>query len=215
MKSSYLSWFYQNKITGMVVRLANKVIGYARTSTNTQELGLEVQKKAFEYFEPNVIFWEQQSGRKEDRIELNKALKSLNEGDTLLIYNLSRLGRSSKQLVNIMSELNTKGIFLKSIQESIDTSTASGRLFYTVLAAIAEFEAESISQRTKDALARTDKQLGRPRFDKKKEQQVIRYYKNKKLRIKDIANRCNVSEKTVYNIAKKHNLSRKSGCKRI
>lgn len=186
-----------------------KIIAYARTSTNSQELGLEVQREAFLRYEPTEIYWEQESGRKENRQELNKALNSLNSGDTLLIYNLSRLGRSSKQLVTIMSELNQKEIHLKSVQENIDTSTASGRLFYTMLAAISEFEAESISQRTKEALAKTDKKLGRPKIDKKTEQRILRMYAKKELRLKDIALRCGVSEKTVYNIAKKHNLTRK------
>lgn len=191
----------------------SKVVAYARTSTGKQDLGLEVQLRAFEYFEPDEIFFEQVSGRKEDRKELAKALDMLNKGDTLVIYNLSRLGRSSRQLVNIMTELNENGIYLKSIQESIDTSTPSGRLFYTVLAGIAEFEAENISIRTKEALARTDKPLGRPKISYQKERQILRLYKNKKLRIKDIALRTDVSEKTVYTIAKKHNLSRKAACK--
>ena len=192
--------------------MSNKMIGYARTSTSGQDLGLEVQLKAFEYFEPNEIFFEQVSGRKEDRKELTKALNMLNKGDTLLVYNLSRLSRSSRQLVNLMSELNEKEIYLKSIQESIDTSTPSGRLFFTVLAGIAEFEAENISIRTKEALARTDKPLGRPKISYQKEQQILRLYQNKKLRIKDIALRTDVSEKTVYTIAKKHNLTRKAAC---
>lgn len=124
--------------------MRNKTIGYIRTSKNTQDLGLEVQRKALEKFEPDELFSEQISGRKEHRTELDKALKRLEKGDTLLIYNLARLSRSSRQLVNLMSELNEKEIYLKSIQESIDTRTASGRLFFTVLAGIAEFEAESI-----------------------------------------------------------------------
>ena len=133
--------------------MQNRTIGYIRTSKNTQDLGLEVQRKALENYEPDELFSEQISGRKEHRTELEKALNRLEKGDTLLIYNLARLSRSSRQLVNLMSELNEKEIYLKSIQESIDTRTASGRLFYTVLAGIAEFEAENISIRTKEALA--------------------------------------------------------------
>ncbi|EGP5401528.1 MAG: recombinase family protein [Enterococcus faecium] len=186
-----------------------RTIGYIRTSKNTQDLGLEVQRKALERFEPDELFSEQISGRKENRTELEKALNCLEKGDTLLIYNLSRLSRSSKQLVNLMSELNQKGIHLKSVQEAIDTSSATGRLFYTVLAAIAEFEAESISIRTKEALANSDKQLGRPPIKESKRKKIVVLYKGNHLSLKEIAEKCGVSEKTVYNIAKKEGLSRK------
>ena len=76
--------------------MANKIIGYIRTSKNTQDLGLEVQRKALENYEPDELFSEQISGRKENRTELDKALKRLEKGDTLLIYNLARLSRSSR-----------------------------------------------------------------------------------------------------------------------
>ncbi|WP_413509375.1 recombinase family protein [Carnobacterium maltaromaticum] len=187
-----------------------KIIAYIRTSTSGQDLGLEAQRQAVELFSPDNIFSEQISGRKENREELNKALKTLEKGDTLLIYNLSRLGRSSKQLVTIMTELNQKGIHLKSVQESIDTSTASGRLFYTMLAAIAEFEAENISQRTKDALAQTNKKLGRPAITPRKEHQILNLYDNRNLSLNQIAKKCSVSEKTIYNIAKKNGKTRRS-----
>lgn len=186
-----------------------KIIGYIRTSKNNQDLGLEVQRRALEKFEPDELFSEQISGRKEHRTELDKALNRLEKGDTLLIYNLSRLSRSSRQLVNLMSELNEKEIYLKSIQESIDTRTPSGRLFFTVLAGIAEFEAESISIRTKEALANTDKILGRPPIRKSKYKKIIFLYKENQLSLKEIAKKCGVSEKTVYNIAKKEGLSRR------
>ncbi len=186
-----------------------KTIGYIRTSKNNQDLGLEVQRKALENYEPDELFSEQISGRKEHRTELEKALNRLEKGDTLLIYNLARLSRSSRQLVNLMSELNEKEIYLKSIQESIDTRTASGRLFYTVLAGIAEFEAENISIRTKEALANTDRTLGRPPIKQSKRKKIIVLYKGNQLSLKEIAEKCGVSEKTVYNIAKKEGLSRK------
>ncbi len=189
--------------------MQNRTIGYIRTSKNTQDLGLEVQRKALENYEPDELFSEQISGRKEHRTELEKALNRLEKGDTLLIYNLARLSRSSRQLVNLMSELNEKEIYLKSIQESIDTRTASGRLFYTVLAGIAEFEAENISIRTKEALANTDKTLGRPPIKQSKRKKIIVLYKGNQLSLKEIAKKCGVSEKTVYNIAKKEGLSRK------
>ena len=161
-----------------------------------------MQRRALIRFEPERIYSEQVSGRKEERRELARALSSLNKGDTLLIYNLSRLSRSSKQLVNLMSELNQKGIHLKS-------SSATGRLFYTVLAAIAEFEAENISIRTKEALANSEKRLGRPPIKNNVKKKIITLYMNKELSLEEISKKCNVSVKTVYNIAKNEGLSRK------
>ncbi|ELB22657.1 MULTISPECIES: recombinase family protein [Enterococcus] len=189
--------------------MTNKVIGYIRTSTSSQDLGLEVQKKALERYKPDIIYSEKISGRKEKRIEFEKALENLETGDTLLVYNLARLSRSSKQLVNLMSELNAKGIHLKSIQESVDTKTATGRLFFTVLAAIAEFEAENISIRTKEALANSNKKLGRPKVKNNTKKKVLKLYQNKELSLNEIAEKCGVSVKTVYNLAKSEGLSRK------
>ena len=87
-----------------------KTIGYIRTSKNSQNLGVEVQKEALIRYKIDVFFIEQVSGRKENRKELDKALRELEKGDTLIIYKIDRLGRSPKQLVNIMSELQERGI---------------------------------------------------------------------------------------------------------
>lgn len=133
--------------------MPNKTIGYIRTSKNNQNLGVEVQKEALIRYNIDSYFIEQISGRKENRKELNKALESLEKGDTLVVYKIDRLGRSTKQLVNIMSELQEKGINLISIKENIDTSTPMGKVIFTILSAIAELEADYISERTKEALA--------------------------------------------------------------
>ena len=130
-----------------------KRVGYIRTSKNNQNLGVEVQKEAFNRYVIDSYFIEQISGRKENRKELNRALDILEAGDTLIIYKIDRLGRSTKQLVNIMSELQEKGINLISIKENIDTSTPMGKVIFTILSAIAELEADYISERTKEALA--------------------------------------------------------------
>lgn len=182
----------------------SKVIGYARTSTTRQDLGIEVQLEAFNYFKPNAIFKEQISGRKENREQLELALQELSEGDTLLIYKLDRLSRSTRQLVNLMAELNNKGIHLKSINDGLDTSTPNGRFMFTIMSGMAELEAEMISSRTKDALAKTDKKLGRPMTGKAKEKRVINLYQNTNLTVKDIALRVKCCSRTVYSILKRN-----------
>lgn len=82
-----------------------KKVAYVRTSTGKQTLGIEVQKEALTTYQPTHWFVEQVSGRKENRQQLNKALSILEEGDTLNVYKLDRLGRSTKQLVNLISQL--------------------------------------------------------------------------------------------------------------
>lgn len=188
------------------IKNKSKIIGYARTSTTRQDLGIEVQLESFKYFEPNMIFKEQVSGRKENREQLELALKELNEGDTLLIYKLDRLSRSTRQLVNLMTELNNKGIHLKSINDGLDTSTANGRFMFTIMSAMAELEAEMISSRTKDALAKTDKKLGRPMVKKSKEKRIINMYSNTSLTVKEIASRAKCCTRTVYAILKRNKI---------
>ncbi|WP_424349190.1 recombinase family protein [Latilactobacillus sp. 5-91] len=187
----------------------SKTIAYARTSTRKQDLGLDVQLKAFEQYQPNQIIKEQISGRKEEREGLNQVLKMLKRGDCLLIYKLDRLSRSTKQLVNLMAELNDNGIQLLSISDGLDTSTTNGRFLFTIMSGLAQMEAEMISKRTKDALAMTDKKLGRPKIDTKIQKRVSELYMNPSLSTKDIADRCNISIRTVYRIAKSRNLSRR------
>lgn len=94
----------------------NKV-AYIRTSTRKQTLEIEVQKKALKAYHPTFWFIEQVSDRKENREQLNKDLEMLEEGDTLIVYKLDRLGRSTKQLVNLISQLEQRKIYLNIITE--------------------------------------------------------------------------------------------------
>nr|WP_309148104.1 recombinase family protein [Enterococcus plantarum] len=134
-----------------------KNIAYGRTSTNKQDLGIEVQLEACKPFNPDLIFTEQVSGRKEDRKELNKALNNLETGDTFLIYRIDRLSRSVRQLINLEADLRERNINLKIIHENIDTSTTMGRLIFNILATFAEIESENTSMRTKSALQQAKK----------------------------------------------------------
>ncbi|EOS7993860.1 recombinase family protein [Enterococcus hirae] len=188
-----------------------KRVGYIRTSKNNQNLGVEVQKEAFNLYEIDSYFIEQISGRKENRKELNRALDILEAGDTLIIYKIDRLGRSTKQLVNIMSELQEKGINLISIKENIDTSTPMGKVIFTILSAIAELEADYISERTKEALAilkENGVQLGNRGLDERTINKIKKLYVETDLTQKEIAEKCDVCIKTVYNIKKRYHLTR-------
>ncbi len=134
------------------------LIGYARVSTRDQNL--ELQQEALVKAGCQKIFEDQVSGTRVDRPGLSKALEMLREHDTLVVWKLDRLGRSVKQLVDLVSELHKRGIQFQSLTDAIDTGTPSGRFFFHVMASLAEMERELIIERTRAGLE-VAKQLGR------------------------------------------------------
>jgi DNA invertase Pin-like site-specific DNA recombinase len=122
------------------------LIGYARVSTYDQNL--EMQKDALEKAGCVRIFEDKVSGVKEKRAGLEAVLDYLREGDTLVVWKLDRLGRSTQDLLKIVNEIRDKGIEFKSLQESIDTSTSGGKLIFHIFASLAEFERDVIRERT-------------------------------------------------------------------
>lgn len=126
------------------------LIGYARVSTIDQNLAL--QKDALQKAGCERIYEDEMSGSKDNRPGLNRALEMLRENDTLIVWKLDRLGRSVKSLIELVSELNEKNIHFKSLTDSIDTSTPSGRFFFNVMASLAQMERELIAERTKAGL---------------------------------------------------------------
>lgn len=126
------------------------IVGYARVSTSEQNISL--QKEELKKYGAEKIFEDKISGSKKDRPGLNKMMEMIREGDTLIIWKLDRLGRSLKNLIEFVSQLNERGIHLKSITDSIDTSTASGKFFFHIMAALAEMEGALIRERTRVGL---------------------------------------------------------------
>ena len=127
------------------------LIGYIRVSTNDQNTDL--QRNALQSANCELIFEDRISGKKSDRPGLKKALRCLQEGDTLVVWKLDRLGRSMRHLVMLTEELREKGINFRSLTDSIDTSTPMGRFFFHVMGALAEMERELIVERTRAGLA--------------------------------------------------------------
>lgn len=126
------------------------LIGYARVSTQDQNLAL--QKEALRQAGCEKVFEDKASGTRADRPGLAQALGLLRAGDTLVVWKLDRLGRSVKQLVDLVSELRERGIQFKSVTDAIDTGTASGRFFFNIMASLAEMERELIVERTRAGL---------------------------------------------------------------
>lgn len=139
----------------MVIRM---MIGYARVST--QDQNLDLQTEALTRAGCEKIYEDKISGVRAERPGLTRALEMLREGDTLVVWKLDRLGRSVKQLVDMVGELHKKGIQFKSLTDAIDTGTPAGRFFFHVMASLAEMERELIIERTRAGLDAA-KQLGR------------------------------------------------------
>jgi len=180
-------------------------IGYARVSTHEQNLDLQIDALKKEGCEK--IFEEKVSGSKTDRPELTELIKYIRPGDILVIWKLDRLGRSLKHLIDLVSELQENGIGLKSLKESIDTSTASGKLIFSIFGALAEFERDIIIERTLAGLAaaRARGRLGgrRKSLNDKEVEMLKMLSKDRNVPIKDICKRFNISRASYYNYLSK------------
>ncbi|MEB7892033.1 recombinase family protein [Hafnia alvei] len=126
-------------------------IGYIRVSTNDQNI--ELQEEALIRAKCDHIFVDKMSGTKAVRPGLKKCLKMLKRGDTLVVWKLDRLGRSAKNMIILLSELDERGIHFRSLTDSIDTSTRMGKLIFTIMSAFAEMERSLIVERTVAGLA--------------------------------------------------------------
>jgi len=178
-------------------------IGYARVST--QDQNIEMQLDALDKAGCEQIFQEKASGIKSDRPQLLAMQQILRKNDVVYIYKLDRLGRSLKHLLEIVVELEKKGVGLISLNDPIDTTTASGRLIFNIFASIAEFEKDLIRERTKSGLeaARArGRKGGRIRGISKEGQKTAilaqALYNEGKLGVKHIAKELNISKMTLY-----------------
>lgn len=176
------------------------LVGYARVST--QDQNLDLQKDALSRVGCEKIFEDVASGAKATRTGLEEALVYMREGDTLVVWKLDRLGRSLKQLIEVINHIHERKIGFKSIQESIDTTTPGGKLIFHVFGALAEFEREVIRERTLAGLhaARArGRQGGRPKMmDDKKIGMVRALMENPNHSIRDICDMVGVSRATLY-----------------
>ncbi|MGH0590405.1 recombinase family protein [Bacillus mycoides] len=154
--------------------------GYARVSTQNQSLSLQID--ALQKYKVDQIFEEKESGKKKDRPRLEELLRVLRKDDTVVVYKLDRISRSTKHLIELMECFEEKGIHFVSLQDNIDTTTAMGRFFFRMLASIAELERDIISERTKDGLTAArarGRNGGRPKVDLKKIELAIKMYESK------------------------------------
>ena len=136
------------------------------------------------------------------QVGLERALDSLREGDTLVVWRLDRLGRSLKDLIELVGELERKGVALRSLQEAIDTTSPGGKLIFHVFGALAEFERNLIRDRTQAGLAaaRTrGRQGGRPQsLDAEKRKMVVKLYREGNHTVQEVGRLVGVSKPTLY-----------------
>lgn len=187
---------------------------YLRVSTDIQSNDRQeylLKEKGY-VFSDCIVYEEKISGKTKNRPMLIKMLSELEKGDVVVISDLSRLARSVKDLWYITDEISLKGATLISLKENIDLATSSGRLIFTMLGAIYEFERSNLSDRTREAL-RTKKAngqtLGRPVvLDETNLENAINEYLNSKSSMKVVANKYNISDATLCNTLKKKGLKR-------
>ena len=176
------------------------LIGYARVSTHDQLL--DAQEDLLRAAGCEKILTDKISGTVAERSGLNEVKKLLRSGDTLVVWRLDRLGRSLKDLIDWVSYLETQGVALKSLHESIDTSTSTGKLVFHLFGALAEFERNLIQERTMMGLsaARARGRLGgRPkRLTADKQQLAVDLYEAKKTSVKKICELLAISKPTLY-----------------
>lgn len=193
-------------------------VGYGRVSmTDKQDSSLENQRELLKNYGCEYIFFEKSSGRNDDRKEFKKCIEKCkmlakNNKVILVVIKSDRLSRKFTTLVNTVTELDDMGIKFKSLTESFDTSTNEGKAMFSMLAVFAELEVANTRARIVMGLEKAKKDgkvLGRQR-DLKKEERVVEMYKNRSNTIEFIAKTNNISERTVYNIAKRNNLTRKA-----
>lgn len=177
-------------------------IAYARVSTIDQNE--ERQVEALKKHNIDKWFTEKVSGKNTDRPELKKMIEFAREGDIIYIHSLDRLARSTKDLLDIVEELQTKGIHLSSNKENIDTSTATGKLMLTMIGAIAEFERANLLERQKEGIAiakENGKYKGRKSIDYPSDWiDVYNKYKSRELKAIDAMNILELKKTTFYKL---------------
>ena len=176
-----------------------ELIGYARVSTTDQDPTL--QEDALHQAGCTRVFVDTASGAAADRPQLEAVLQYLRPGDVLVAWRLDRLGRSLKHLVSLMADLESRGNGFRSLNESIDTTTPTGRLVFHIFAALAEFERELIRERTRAGLkvarARGRKGGRKPKMTPNKVEVARRMYSDQKS-VSEIAETLGVSRASIY-----------------
>lgn len=178
--------------------------GYARVSTADQNT--DRQLDALRNYGVDEIFEEKISGTKKSRPQLNILLDKLRTGDTLVVYELKRLGRNTKQLLALAEDFQANGIEFVSLTEQIDTTTPMGRFVFTTWCALAQLDRDIISENTKSGLAAAKARGrvgGRKPHDKKQVETALKMYYSNEYTVREITDATGLSKPTLYEYVRK------------
>jgi DNA invertase Pin-like site-specific DNA recombinase len=179
------------------------LVGYARVSKTEQNIDKQIDALKDAGVVRKNIYEEKIAGTKRDRDQLNRMIEDLDPGDTVIIAELTRLSRSTKDLFSIVELIHDKGADIKSLKESwLDTTTPQGKLMFTIFAGLSQFERDLISQRTKEGLVAAKargRNGGRPSKRTEKAMTVELLYK-KGVKIAEIVMQTDLSRSTVNRI---------------
>jgi len=176
------------------------IIGYARISTEQQSLNRQIDRLQEAHCER--IFSDKESGTNKDRPELTMMMNTIREGDIIIVCELSRLSRKVKDIFSIVEKIHELGADIKSLKEEwLDTTTPMGKLIFTFVAGISQFERDMIHERTLEGLeaARKRGRLGgRPSIPHKDVEIALKMYDSKDFSIAEIEERTGVKRPTLY-----------------
>jgi DNA invertase Pin-like site-specific DNA recombinase len=180
-------------------------IGYERVSTDKQHLEAQSDRLVSAGCE-RVFSDAGQSGRKASRPAWDECLSYLRTGDTLVVVRLDRMGRSVKNLIDVVSGLEARGVDLQVLDQGIDTTTPAGKMMFHVLAALAEFERDIIVERTNDGLeaARARGRVGgrRAKLSDAQATEVVRLYQAREKTVAEIGALFGITRESVYRYVK-------------
>lgn len=179
--------------------MSGYVYGYARVSTQHQELNRQID--LLEQQNCNEILTEKMTGTKSSRPQLDRLKDKLRPGDTVIVESFSRLGRSTKDLIELVNYFEEQGVKLVSLKENFDTTTPQGRLMMTVFQAFSQFERDLIVERTKEGLksARArGRKGGRPYVNQRNIERALKLYESKDYSVKEIVEMTGISKATLY-----------------
>jgi DNA invertase Pin-like site-specific DNA recombinase len=192
---------------------AGLLLGYARVSKDDEQNNA-LQAKALRAAGCKRLFEEAASGGRRDRPELHRMLDQLREGDTVIVWKLDRLSRSLKDVLHIMERIAGCGAGFRSVTESIDTTTAAGRMMMQMVGSFAEFERAMIRERTSAGLAaaRADGRVGgrRKKLDTAKRREIAESVITGRKSGADMARLYDISQPTISRIVAQHRTMRQS-----